>query len=81
MLSQLSDMESAKRALESERAALMQRLAEEQEERAELEEQLKQHLEDGGDDVAQETVAAYEAKYNRLKSRYRVRTIYMAGCS
>jgi hypothetical protein len=33
--------------------------------------QLAQMTDDQADDAAAETVAAYEAKYNRLKARYR----------
>jgi hypothetical protein len=33
---------------------------------------VRRQLEDTADDMAMETVAAYEAKYNRLKTRYKV---------
>ncbi|WIA29047.1 hypothetical protein OEZ86_011560 [Tetradesmus obliquus] len=68
---QLAEGEAARRGLEAELARLRRQLAEEQSERGTLEEQLAQHLEESEDFMAQDAVAAYEAKYNRLKTRYR----------
>eukprot|EP00775_Hariotina_reticulata_P010260 gene10260-10419_t len=68
---QLAEAEVLRRGLDKDVTGLKKQLAEEQAERTTLEDHLAQHMEDAGDDMAQETVAAYEAKYNRLKTRYR----------
>lgn len=73
----MSDLTLAKKSLERECSSLRKRLAEEHEEKAALEEQVHRQLEDIGEDVAQEAVAAFEAKYNRLKTRYRVRLVQL----
>lgn len=49
-----------------------QRLREEAEDRAALEERVKARLDDAGEEGAAEAVAGWEAKYARLKARYRV---------
>jgi hypothetical protein len=56
-----------------------QRLAEEAEDRAALEERVREQLDEAGEDMAQEAVAGWEAKYSRLKGRYRVRVARMPG--
>jgi exonuclease VII large subunit len=65
-------LEAAVRSLQESEAELKRRLAEEAEDRAALEERIKGHLEEAGEDSAREAVAGWEAKYARLKGRYRV---------
>jgi len=75
LTARLTKLEGTCRDLERDRSDLKQRLAEEREDRAALEERVKGRLDDAGEDMAQEAVAGWEAKYNRLKARYRV-----SGC-
>jgi hypothetical protein len=71
-ITQIALSNAEKQRLDSEVCLLHKRLEEEEQEKLELEDQMRRQLEDAGDAGAEETVAAYEAKYNRLKTRYRV---------
>jgi hypothetical protein len=69
---QLSEALVGYTALERERDMLKRQLQREADEKDDLDCRLKGLLEETRDDAAQETVAAYEVKYNRCKESYKV---------